>query len=431
VYAREVAIRAPHFVFYVLAQLRAQYGDTAVETGGLTVRTTLDYNKQTTAQDLVTNRVAALQSHHVTNGALISLDPTNGDILAMVGSIGYGTPGFGSVNVTTSNRQPGSSFKPLAYVTAFKKGWNGATIVDDAPLRIPQTDGTVYEPKNYDLQWHGRLTLRKALDNSLNIPAIKVIQYASIHDTIATAKDLGITSLNDESRFGVSLVLGSGEVSPLQMAGAYGTFANQGNYVPPRAIIEIKDRYDNITYTAPNPTSTNALDSRLAYMITNILADDSSRQPEFPAGGPLKLSRPAAAKTGTTNDFRDNWTVGYTPQLVTAVWVGNNDNSAMTGVDGITGAAPIWHDYMEAALASEPVKNFELPAGLTIASICPDGSLAEGFNTGITEVFLNEALPTTRCHAQKSEDKTEDPGQTDPGPISFLTRGRGRLNRLQ
>jgi membrane peptidoglycan carboxypeptidase len=215
------------------------------------------------------------------------------------------------------------------------------------------------------------------------------------------------------------------------MAGAYGTFANQGNYVPPRAIIEIKDRYDNITYTAPNPTSTNALDSRLAYMITNILADDSSRQPEFPAGGPLKLSRPAAAKTGTTNDFRDNWTVGYTPQLVTAVWVGNNDNSAMTGVDGITGAAPIWHDYMEAALASEPVKNFELPAGLTIASICPDGSLAEGFNTGITEVFLNEALPTTRCHAQKSEDKTEDPGQTDPGPISFLTRGRGRLNRLQ
>jgi hypothetical protein len=149
------------------------------------------------------------------------------------------------------------------------------------------------------------------------------------------------------------------------------------------------------------------------------------------SGYSTALKKIVVAKTGTTNDFRDNWTVGYTPQLVTAVWVGNNDNSAMTGVDGITGAAPIWHDYMEAALASEPVKNFELPAGLTIASICPDGSLAEGFNTGITEVFLNEALPTTRCHAQKSEDKTEDPGQTDPGPISFLTRGRGRLNRLQ
>lgn len=436
VYAREVSIKAPHFVFYVLSQLRAQYGDTAVETGGLTVKTTLDYTKQTTAQELVANRIAALQNHHVSNGALISLDPTNGDVLAMVGSIGYNTPGFGSVNVTLANRQPGSSFKPLAYVTAFKKGWNGATVVDDAPMQIPQADGTIYEPKNYDLKWHGRLTLRKALDNSFNIPAIKVIQYAGIHDTITTAKDLGITSLNDESRFGVSLVLGSGEVSPLQMAGAYGTFANLGTYVPPRSVLEIRDRYENVTYTAPEPSSTQALDSRLAYMITHILSDDTSRQPEFPANGPLKLSRPAAAKTGTTNDFRDNWTVGYTPQLVTGVWVGNNDNSAMIGVDGITGAAPIWHDYMEAVLANEPVKNFDMPAGLTLASVCPDGSLAEGFNTGITEVFMNDALPSTRCHAQKLEDKadpqSENPSpDSSPSPISFLMRGRGWLNRVQ
>ena len=443
IFAREVSIKAPHFVFYVLNQLRSQYGDEAVETGGLTVRTTLDYNQQSTAQELVTNRVASLQHNNVTNGALVSLDPMSGDVLAMVGSIGYATPGFGSVNVTLAERQPGSSFKPFAYVTAFKKGWNSATIVDDSPMRIPQLDGTIYEPKNYDLQWHGRLTLRKALDNSFNIPAIKVIQYAGIHDTLQTAKDMGITSLGDESRFGVSLVLGSGEVSPLQMAGAYGTFANSGNYVPPRSILEIKDRFDTVTYTAPTPIGTPALDSRYAYMITNILSDDSSRQPEFPANGPLKLSRPAAAKTGTTNDFRDNWTVGYTPQLVTAVWVGNNDNTPMSGVDGITGAAPIWHDYMEAVLANQPVQNFNMPAGLTMASVCPDGSLAEGFQTGITEVFLNEALPTTRCHPKTSESNENKPDGQDPEPttdeqqstdpeiIGAYIRPRAWLNQVQ
>ncbi|HEY6736814.1 MAG TPA: PBP1A family penicillin-binding protein [Candidatus Saccharimonadia bacterium] len=397
VYARQIKLEAPHFVFYVLNQLRQQYGEDLVEFGGITVRTTLDLTKQHVAEDAVRTRISQLTNHHVTNGGLISLEPSSGNILAMVGSVDYNAPGFGNVNVTLSDLQPGSSFKPFAYATAFKKGWNGATVVDDVPVSFPQADGTVYAPQNYDLKFHGKVTLRKALDNSLNIPAIKVLQYAGLHDTIQTAHDLGITTLQDESRFGLSLVLGGGEVRPIDMASAYATLANGGTRVEPRAITKVADRTGQ-DITKPSASSpTPVLDPRIAYMITNILSDDASRQPEFPANGPLHLSRPAAAKTGTTNDFRDNWTVGYTPQIATAVWVGNNDHSAMQNVDGITGAAPIWHDYMENALRDLPVQNFSMPGGVTMASICPDGSLADNFTTSITEVFMSDNLPKNHC----------------------------------
>jgi 1A family penicillin-binding protein len=400
IYPKTITIRAPHFVFYVLDQLRAKYGDDLLQNGGITVKTTLDLTKQDLAQQTVTTQINKLSEHHVTNGGLVSIDPRTGDVIAMVGSTDYNAPDFGNVNVTLSDLQPGSSFKPIAYATAFKKGWTGATTILDAPFSAPGGNGTIYAPQNYDLKFHGTITLRHALDNSLNIPAVKVLQFAGVPDTLQTAHDLGITTLTDANRYGLALVLGGGEVRPIDMATVYATFDNNGVKIEPRSILQVADRYGKDITKPDQQTPKTVIDPRIAYMITSIISDDKSRQPEFPANGPLTLSgRPAAAKTGTTNDFRDNWTVGYTPQLVTAVWVGNNDHSPMSNVDGITGAAPIWHDYMEGALAGEPAIAFTPPAGITAASVCAsNGGLANpGDTSAYTEIFMSEALPTKHC----------------------------------
>lgn len=399
---RQIDIKAPHFVFYVLDQLRQQYGQDMVEYGGITVRTTLDYTKQEQAQQIVANQVNSLASHHVTNGGLVSIDPHTGDIISMVGSIGYNQPGYGAVNVTTSQLQPGSSFKPIAYAESFIKGYNGATVVNDAPVSFPQSNGTTYTPEDYDLKFRGPVTLRRALSNSLNIPAIHVLQYAGIPDTIKLAHSLGIQmpSLNgDPNSYGLSLVLGSGTVRPIDMAAVYGAFDNGGMTVTPRAILTVTDRFGKDITKKPAPTNHQALDPRIAYMITNILSDNKARQEEFGINSPLQLSRPDAAKTGTTNNFDDNWTVGYTPDVVTAVWVGNNDHTPMNNVDGITGAAPIWHDYMEMAVAGTPVHEFVAPSGIVVAKVCTsDGGLANPNDpTAISEVFLAENQQTKHC----------------------------------
>jgi 1A family penicillin-binding protein len=410
---REATIKAPHFVFYVLNQLRQTYGEEMIEKGGITVKTTLDYSKQPATEQIINEQLTKLAGHNATNGALVSVDPRNGDILTMVGSRDYNAPGYGAVNVITAERQPGSSFKPIAYATAFTKGWNGATKVDDKPIELPQGNGTTYKPQNYDQKFRGPVLLRRALANSLNIPAIEVIQHAGIHDTITMAHNLGISpdSLDQENRYGVSLVLGGGEVRPIDMAGVYATLANQGRAVKPRAITQVQDKYsqDITQSTTPNEDKQphQAIDPRIAYMITNILSDNKAREEEFTPNNPLKLSRPAAAKTGTTNDFRDNWTVGYTPELATAVWVGNNDNTAMTNVDGITGAAPIWHNYMEMMLAGTPPSEFPVPSGVVMAKVCQaDGGLVDPSDpSGVTEVFLAENQQTKRCGAGSGEKK--------------------------
>jgi 1A family penicillin-binding protein len=437
VYSKSVQVKAPWFVFYVLDQLRQQYGDDMVEQGGITVKTTLDLNKQNIAQNAVTTHINALADHHVTNGGLVSLDPTNGDILAMVGSTDYDAPGFGNVNVTLSDLQPGSSFKPIAYATAFKRGWNGATSVDDAPISFPDGTGN-YTPQNYDGKFHGTVTLRHALDNSLNIPAIKVLQYATIPDTLQTAHDMGITSLNDPSRYGLSLVLGGGEVRPIDMATVYATFANLGQKVEPRAILSVTDRHGKDVTKPTNSKPAQELDPRIAYMLTNIMSDNQARMPEFPLNGPLQLDRPAAAKTGTTNDFRDNWTIGYTPQLVAAVWVGNNDHTPMQNVDGITGAAPIWHDYMEGALQGQPALAFAQPPGVSIAQTCTNGQASQ-------EVFLGTAPPPQNCapipvanafqflndskkndiQGQNSDSPSDTPSEPTPDPNAYVPGSGG------
>jgi membrane peptidoglycan carboxypeptidase len=415
VYAKNVNIQAPWFVFYVLDQLRAQYGDDVVEQGGITVTTTLNLKLENQAEGDIAGQINNLASHHVTNGALISLEPKTGDILAMVGSADYNAPGFGNVNVTLSQRQPGSSFKPIAYATAFEKGWNGATTVLDAPISFPGADGTTYTPQNYDLKFHGVVTLRHALDNSLNIPAVKVLQYATIPATLQTAHNMGITTLTDPSQYGLSLVLGGGDVRPIDMATVYATLDNGGLKVAPRSILKVTDRTGRDITKGDQPAPQQVLDPRIAYMLTNIMSDNPARLPEFPLNGPLQLDRPAAAKTGTTDDFRDNWTIGYTPQLVTAVWAGNNDNSPMQNVDGITGAAPIWHSFMEQASAGMPIENFVPPAGITIADVCgANGGLADPTQGGYPEVFMTGSVPTLTCSLPP--DPNANPNQPTPTP---------------
>ncbi len=419
--ARDASIKAPHFVFYVLDQLRSQYGDDVVEQGGITVKTTLDYSKQEKAQEIVAAQIDHLAGHNATNGGLISLEPSTGDIIAMVGSRDYNAPGFGAVNVMLANLQPGSSFKPIAYVTAFAKGWNGSTQVVDKPIREPNGDGTFYEPKNYDLKFRGQVTLRRALANSLNIPAVEVLKFAGIPQTLEMAHKLGITGLNQPSRYGLSLVLGGGEVRPIDMATVYATFANQGIKVTPRAILTVSDRYSKDITKTDTPKPVRALEAKYASMITSILSDNNARTEEFGANSPLKLSRPAAAKTGTTNDFRDNWTVGYTPGLVTAVWVGNNDHSAMNNVDGITGAAPIWHDFMEWALAGTPVQNFIVSADVSQFHVCATGGIVDGAAPGYTELAPTDAPIIRPCVLTPSPTTTPGPTPdpkspgTDPG----------------
>ncbi len=414
--SQQIQIQAPHFVFYVLDQLIQKYGTDKVEHGGLTVYTTLDLDKQKVGEDVVKKQISKLGSLHVTNGALVSTDPASGEILAMVGSYDYYDPNYGSVNVTTADRQPGSSIKPLVYLDAFIKGYTPATVVDDKPLSLPDGSGGVYEPKDYDLKFRGRVTVRRALSNSLNIPAVNTLRFVGLLDAINFTHTLGITTLNDPSKLGLSMVLGGGEVKMVDMAEAYGVFANGGKRVDLVTIKQVKDRSgQDITIPDKKP-AVQVADPRYAYMITSILSDNKSRAEDFGLNSPLQLTRPSAAKTGTTTDWRDNWTIGYTPDVVTVAWAGNDDNTPMVGINGITGAAPIWHDYMEAVLAGTPVHDFTVPAGMTQAKVCDsDGGLANPWD-GAThdEYFLTEAMPKNHC-ASSMPAPQPPPNQPDDG----------------
>ncbi|HSH31346.1 MAG TPA: PBP1A family penicillin-binding protein [Candidatus Saccharimonadales bacterium] len=418
--ARQIEIKAPHFVFYVLDELRRQYGSELVEYGGITVRTTLDLGKQQIGEEAVRTQLAGLRGRNATNGALVSLDPKTGEILSMVGSVDYNAPGFGKVNLATALRQPGSAMKPLVYLSAFQKGWNGATVVEDKPIAIPDGAGRVYQPQNYDLKFHGRQTLRSALANSYNIPAVEVLRFVGVPQALDTAHQLGITTLNDPSRYGLSLVLGGGEVRMIDMAAAYGTFANQGTPVTPVSIKQVLNRHnkDITAKPAQTPAKQPVVDPRLVYMLTSILSDNDARSPMFGANSPLKLSRPAAVKTGTTNDYKDNWAAGYTPDVATVVWVGNNNGAPMVNVDGITGAAPIWRDYMEQVMRGTPVVDFAKPAGLETVRVCKfDGGIANPWDASAEEFFLAEAKPAKRCGTSaprpKVESRPEEEGKKD------------------
>jgi len=354
------SIIAPHFVMYIKEQLSRELGAEYVETGGLNVITTLDLEKQKMAEEAVVAGVEKKSKQFgFKNAALLSLDPANGQILAMVGSKDYfDTDIDGNVNVTTSLRQPGSSIKPLVYLAAFQKGYAPDTVLYDVDT-IFKTETKDYHPANYDGKQHGPVTMRQALAGSLNIPAVKTLYLVGVQSMIDVLEMFGYTTFDDRSRFGLSLTLGGGEVKLIEHAAAYAALANGGVYNPPVGILRVEDGKGNVLMEFKQ-AKRKAIDQKYVDTLNSVLSDDSARTYVFGAGGPLTLpGRPAAAKTGTTNDYKDAWAMGFTPNLVAGVWVGNNDSTEMKkGADGSVIAAPIWNDYMKKATAKLPVVGF-------------------------------------------------------------------------
>jgi penicillin-binding protein 1C len=360
-------IRAPHFVFYIRDLLIERYGEESLAEMGLKVITTLDWELQEKAEDIV--REKALYNDtafNAENAALVATDPVTGDILVMVGSRDYfDTEIDGNFNIALAERQPGSSFKPFVYATAFKKGYTPETVVFDlktqfsarcAPDNFTSEDNC-YSPDNYDHQFRGPVTFKNALAQSLNIPAVKALYLAGVDESLKTARDLGITTLTHRDQYGLTLVLGGGEVKLLEMVGAYGAFANEGTRVDLVGILRVENNAGTILEEAA-PESRRVLDRDITLQISDILSDNVARTPLFGANSTLHFpGRDVAAKTGTTNDKRDAWVVGYTPNLVVGAWAGNNDNSSMNEISGLI-ITPLWREFMDVALEKLPVKTF-------------------------------------------------------------------------
>ncbi len=375
---RQFDVQAPHFVTWVQQLLEQKYGADVLYRSGLRVTTTLDSRLQVAAEEAARAHLATLADRHATNAALVALHPATGEILAMLGSADFDNPEIdGQVNVALRPRQPGSSIKPVNYVTAFEKGWTPATLIWDVKTEYTDAQGRPWSPRNYDGEEHGPVLVREALARSLNIPAVKTLEFVGLPAMLDTAHRLGIESL-DRTDYGLSLTLGGGDVTLLEMAGAYGTFANGGKRVPPVAILRIEDAGGRIIEGYQTPPGEQVVSPQHAYLITHILADNAARAPSFGQNNALVLSRPAAAKTGTTDDWRDAWTLGYTPELVTGVWVGNADNTPMKDVSGARGAAPIWRAFMEQALAGIPAAEFPRPEGIEEVEISADSGALPG-----------------------------------------------------
>jgi len=365
-------IIAPHFVFMVREYLINQYGEQMVENGGLKVTTTLDLDLQNIAEEIIYKKAKTNETtYNAKNAALVSIDPKTGHIKALVGSKNYfDIENQGNFNVATASRQPGSSFKPFAYATAIKNGFTDSTVVFDLKTEFSprcssdasSTSSLCYNPNNYDSRFRGPVTLRQALQGSLNIPAVKVLYLAGIDNTINTATSMGITTLNDRDRYGLALVLGGAEVKLVDMVSAYGVFANEGIRDPSSFILKVEDSEGNVLEEWKQKEE-RVLDTQVARIMNNMLSDNEARSYMFGSNSSLYIpGRPVAAKTGTTQNNRDAWLIGYTPSLVTGVWIGNNDNTKMNSrAIGGSVAGPIWNEFMRKALDKTPVENFTPP----------------------------------------------------------------------
>lgn len=353
-------IVAPHFVFYVRDLLVQKYGELEVEQGGLRVITTLDEKLQTYAEEEVRAGAKKNDARGADNAALVSLDPKTGQILTMVGSRDFfDQKRSGNFNVITGLRNPGSSFKPIVYLSAFLKGYSPDTLLFDLKTNFgPDGSGKNYSPNNYDFRQSGPLKMRQTLAGSLNIPAVKTLYLAGIPSTIELASSLGYSTLAGKN-FGLALAIGGGAVEPLEHASAFATLANDGKRNPVTALLRVEDKSGKVLEQFEKKEK-QVVDKNAVRVLNEVLSDNSARAFVFGTRNPLTLSgRSVAAKTGTTNDFKDGWTVGYTPQLVTVVWVGNNNNTAMkNGSDGVIVAAPIWNAFMKRALDKKPVETF-------------------------------------------------------------------------
>jgi penicillin-binding protein 1C len=351
----QIPIYAPHFVMYVKDLLVQRYGLAMVEKGGLNVTTSLDLNLQQDVQQIVADEVNNDAYLNLTNGAALVTNPANGDILAMVGSANYDNTNGGNVNLTTALRQPGSSIKVVTYAAALSDGFTAASILDDSPITYNIPGSTPYSPVNYDEKFHGKVPLRFAFANSFNVPAVKTLQKIGIPTMVSMAKQMGITTWGDPSQYGLSLTLGAAEVKMTDMATVYGTVANLGKKVDLDPILKVTNYDGSVSYQKQAELPNLVLDPGVAYIISNILADNNARSLEFGLNSPLNIpNHTVSVKTGTSDNKRDNWTIGFTPQDLVAVWVGNNDNSPMsqTLASGITGAAPIWNKIMTLLLGN-------------------------------------------------------------------------------
>lgn len=354
---QRVAIYAPHFVQYVENLLIQRYGLAMVEKGGLRVQTSLDLKTQEVAEKVVKEEVDNDTYLSLSNGAAVVTDPQNGDVIAMVGSRDFNDPNSGNVNIATSLRQPGSSIKVVTYSAALSHGFTAATALDDSPITFTNPWGESYSPVNYDGKFHGRVALRVALANSLNIPAIKTLNSEGIPTMVNLAKDMGVKSWGDPNQYGLSITLGAAEVTMLDMARVNSVLANSGRLVDINPITKITDGNGNVLEEKKPTPGKQVLDPGVAFIMSDILADNNARSMEFGPNSPLYIpGHHVSVKTGTSDNKRDNWTNGYTKDFVVIVWVGNNDNTPMSPVlaSGITGAAPIWHKIMASLLSTHP-----------------------------------------------------------------------------
>lgn len=410
-----VSMKAPHFVIYVKQILAAQFGEEVVENGGLQVKTTLDYELQKKSEDIVKSEIEKLKGFRVGNGAAVVANPKNGEILAMVGSKDYfDQENEGNFNVALANRQPGSSLKPVMYAAAFEKGYTPSTMIMDVKTEFPtgNADKPTYSPVNYDGKFRGPIQLRFALANSFNIPAVKMLARVGVKDVMEKGYEMGIknwqpTSSNMSS-VGLSLVLGGRETTLLDEVTAYSVFANKGVRQDPITILEVKDNKGKVLFKAKKKDGQKVLSQEIAFLISHILLDNNARSDAFGTRSLLNISgKTVSVKTGTTDEKRDNWTVGFTPSFVVGVWVGNNDNSPMNPAiaSGVTGASPIWNKIMTEALKNKKDEQPELPKNVVAVQVDSlTGGMPYDNRSTRSEYFVKGTEPTSPSTVYKSKD---------------------------
>jgi len=393
-----LSLLAPHFALMVRDSLNEKFGEERVARSGFVIHTSIDLEWQQIAREIVSDQIKVLEPLGGTNASVVVIDPKTGEVRVLLGSKDWNDPQFGQVNMATTPRQSGSAFKPIVYELAFTRRMiTPATSLRDVKTTFPGN----YTPLNYDKRFRGTVLVRRALANSLNVPAVQVQQKVGIEETLAEAKRLGITTLKDSSHYGLSLVLGTGAVRLTELTNIYATFANEGKYNPVTLITQIDDKLGNTIFSY-RPDSKELIDPSVAFLMSSILSDNRARAETF--GSALTISRPAAVKTGTTEDYRDALTIGYTPQLTVGVWVGNNDNKPMAKIAGSLGAAPIWKRLMERYLQHKPKVAFAMPAGIEGMTICRSNGYqlrsSVATSSAMQEYFLAGTGPTRLCYSQ-------------------------------
>ncbi|NPV87708.1 MAG: penicillin-binding protein 1C [Anaerolineae bacterium] len=448
-------MQAPHFVMLVRSSIDRLYTPQEIlESGGLVVRTTLDLNAQRSAEKAVADQLEKLRKsgakHNVNNAAVVALDPHSGEVLAMVGSPDYFDARHnGAINMAIMPRQPGSALKPFLYALALDPAapqpWTAATMILDVSTHFQTRDGKLYTPTNFNNQENGPVLVREALASSLNIPAVITLHHLGLENFIRLMHTLGVDTLSLEDA-DIALALGGGQVRLLDLTAAYAALANGGYRVQPVFILDIHSADGKTLYTAPQPNAARVLDARVAWLISDILSDDNARRLGFPAHSALNIGQPAAAKTGTTSNFHDNWTLGYTPDLAVGVWVGNTKNEPMYNITGLGGAAPIWHVVMRRLLAGKPPQAFERPPGLVQAEVCAlsgmlpsaactqrklewfiEGTLPQQTDTMVRRVLIDTASGTLASEQTPPERRMEVIALDLPPQAAAWARQRGLL----